>query len=308
MAIKVIIALVAVFIIFLSFVSLRLFRSFFVNERIKKDYSNIPESIRERTDYYLLGMDKFLLLPYEKVHIKSDKYNLVGYYLSNNSKKTAILLHGWKGNAEERMADAFRYLDYGYNVFLPDLRGHGKSDGKFIGMGCAERKDIFKWIDYLRDNYGNDKDFILDGISMGGTTVLALSGDDEATSYVKAIISDCAFSSVQDLVPNFITRIPKMFRKYLTRMVEIWCILLCGFSFRDNSPIEQIKKSKTPIFIIHGTEDRFVPFEMSKMLYDACSSEKEYWAVEGAKHIMSSWVAKDEYKEKVKVFLDKYVS
>ena len=69
----------------------------------------------------------------------------------------------------------------------------------------------------------------------------------------------------------------------------------------------QIRKSKTPIFIIHGTEDRFVPFEMGKKLYDACSSEKEYWAVEGAKHIMSSWVAKDEYKQKVKDFLDKYI-
>ncbi len=276
MALKVIITLVALFIVFLILASLKLFRSFFVNERIKKDYSKTPEAIRERTNAYLIGKNKFLNLPYEEVYTKSGKYNLVGYYLSNNSEKTAILLHGWKGNAEERMADAFRYIENGYNVFLPDLRGHGKSDGKYIGMGCAERKDIFRWIDYLRDKYGNDKDFILDGISMGGATVLALSGDVEATKYVKAIISDCAFSSVQDLIPNFIDKIPKIFSTFLTKMVEMWCTLLCGFSFNNCSPISQIKKSKTPIFIIHGTEDRFVPFEMGKKLYNVCSSEKEY--------------------------------
>lgn len=307
MALKVIITLVALFIVFLILASLKLFRSFFVNERIKKDYSKTTEAIRERTNAYLIGKNKFLNLPYEEVHIKSGKYNLVGYYLSYNRKKTAILLHGWKGNAEERMADAFKYIESGYNVFLPDLRGHGKSDGKYIGMGCAERKDIFRWIDYLRDKYGNDKDFILDGISMGGATVLALSGDVEATKYVKAIISDCAFSSVQDLIPNFIDKIPKIFSNILTKMVEMWCTLLCGFSFNNCSPISQIKKSKTPIFIIHGTEDRFVPFEMGKKLYNACSSEKEYWAVEGAKHIMSSWVAKDKYSQKIKAFLDKYI-
>lgn len=307
MALKVIITLVALFIVFLILASLKLFRSFFVNERIKKDYSKTPEAIRERTNAYLIGKNKFLNLPYEEIHIKSDKYNLVGYYLSYNRKKTAILLHGWKGNAEERMADAFKYIESGYNVFLPDLRGHGKSDGKYIGMGCAERKDIFRWIDYLREKYGDDKDFILDGISMGGATVLALSGDVEATRYIKAIISDCAFSSVQDLIPNFIDKIPKIFSNFLTKMVEMWCTLLCGFSFYNCSPISQIKKSKTPILIIHGTEDRFVPFEMGKKLYNACSSEKEYWAVEGAKHIMSSWVAKDKYSQKVKAFLDKYI-
>ena len=307
MVFKIIIFLIILIALLLVIASYKLFRSFFVNERLKKNYNKLPESKRKRTTYYLEGRDLFFKLPYEQLNIQSDRYNLIGYYLSNNSNKTAILLHGWKGSSEERMADAFKYIDYGYNVFLPDLRGHGKSDGKYIGMGCSERKDIFKWIDYLKEKYGSDKNFILDGISMGGATVLALSGEEETTSYVKAIISDCGFTSIHDLIPNFVNKIPKIFRNILVKMVELWCILFCGFSFNKCTPIMQIRKSKTPIFIIHGTEDRFVPFEMGKKLYDACSSEKEYWAVEGAKHIMSSWVAKNEYKQKVKDFLDKYI-
>ncbi len=303
----IIILLIILILLSLVLLSYKLFKSFFVNERIENDYNNVPESIKERTKFYLDGCKKFLNLPYEQLNIESDNYNLVGYYLSNNSNETAILIHGWKGSAKDRMADAFRYIEYGYNVFLPDLRSHGKSDGKYIGMGCAEHRDIFKWIDYLRDKYGSDKSFVLDGISMGGATVLTLSGYNETPSYVKAIVSDCGFTSVFDLIPNFVDKVPKVLRSILIKMVEFWCRMLCGFTFNKCTPIMQVKKSKTPIFIIHGTEDRFVPFEMGKRLYDACSSEKEYWAVEGATHIMSSWIAKDDYSKRVKAFLDRFV-
>ena len=36
--------------------------------------------------------------------------------------------------------------------FLPDLRGHGQSEGDYIAMGWLDRLDIINWIKYLIDN------------------------------------------------------------------------------------------------------------------------------------------------------------
>lgn len=52
------------------------------------------------------------------------------------------------------------------------------------------------------------------------------------------------------------------------------------------------------ILFIHGTEDGFVPFEMSGALYDACNS-KEYLAVEGAAHVKSAMVGGPAYWDKI---------
>ncbi len=37
----------------------------------------------------------------------------------------------------------------GYNVIIPDLRGHGTSEGDYIGMGWDERLDIIDLINYI---------------------------------------------------------------------------------------------------------------------------------------------------------------
>ena len=48
--------------------------------------------------------------------------------------------------------------------------------------------------------------------------------------------------------------------------------------------ISKIPRVKKPILLIHGTEDRIIPFELGKKLYEAAESKKMFRAIEGAGH------------------------
>ena len=82
---------------------------------------------------------------------------------------------------------------YGMNVVLPDLRGHGKSEGTYVGYGYHDRLDLIIWIDRV---LGIDPDavIILHGISMGAATVMMATGE-KLPSNIKACIEDAGFST-----------------------------------------------------------------------------------------------------------------
>ncbi len=300
--------ILALFVAVLLKISFDVYKANFINYRVAKDYSGRDENIIARTEYYKICEEKFMKLDYDDLSIRVDGFKLYGYYVSIGSDKTAILIHGWKDDCKKRMAASFEYMEKGYNVFLPDVRSHGRSDGKYIGMGIKEKKDIFRWIDYLRKKYGEDKIFVLDGESMGAATVLGLTGEPEAPSYFVAAVSDCAFTSAGEMQNSSRYKMSEYAKIVLSKFLEFWCVTLSGFSFYKNNPIVQVKKSRIPTFFIHGTEDTFVPFEMGEKLYDACSAEKEYLIVEGAAHAMSAWIAKEKYFNEIFKFLDKYTT
>lgn len=62
----------------------------------------------------------------------------------------------------------------------------------------------------------------------------------------------------------------------------------------------------TPVMLIHGTEDHFVPVEMTYQNYIACASPKRLLIVPGADHGMSYLVDKVGYETAVKSFWQEF--
>ncbi len=243
----------------------------------------------------------------ENWHIKSqDNLKLRGIYLpaQKESHKTAIIAHGYMGDAESMYQFADMYHQLGYNVLVPDARGHGQSEGNYIGFGWPERKDYLRWIDkVLKKN--PQEEIVLHGVSMGAATVMMTSGE-KLPDNVVSIIEDCGYSSIQD---ELIYQYHQLFDLPTFPIIQVTNLvtrLRAGFFFTDGDVTKQLAKNKTPILFIHGSADKFVPFEMLDKVYNATDAPKEKWVVEGAAHAQSFNQNPSLYQEKVKSFLSQH--
>ncbi|WP_143805201.1 alpha/beta hydrolase, partial [Oenococcus oeni] len=84
--------------------------------------------------------------------------------------------------------------EMGFNVLLPDDRGHGQSMGEYISFGWLDRLDYLQWLKKIIKRVGPKSEILLFGVSMGASTVEMLSGED-LPSQVKCVIADCGYSS-----------------------------------------------------------------------------------------------------------------
>ena len=109
----------------------------------------------------------------------------------------AICVHGYSDTSESVGQYAMVYRDrYGMNVLLPDLRGHGKSEGTYVGYGYHDRLDLIVWVDRIL--HKDPKAMILlHGISMGAATVMMTTGE-HLPSNVMACVEDAGYSTAVD--------------------------------------------------------------------------------------------------------------
>ena len=243
----------------------------------------------------------------EETYIQNKKIKLHGYEIQNKkeSKVWVIAAHGYTETACSMAGVAKQFLNYGYNVLLPDLRAHGKSDGKYIGMGWLDRLDLIKWINYLIEKYGHIK-IILYGISMGAATVMMASGE-KLPSNVRVVIEDCGYTSVWDEFADklkTIFHIPKFPAMYNANFITK---IRAGFSLKKASCIKQIKKSKIPTLFIHGDKDKFVPFYMLDQLYSVASCKKEKLVIKNAGHAEAQAIESQKYWSTVRKFIKRYL-
>ncbi|MBW6409405.1 alpha/beta hydrolase [Clostridium weizhouense] len=246
---------------------------------------------------------------YQSIYIKSfDGLKLHGYQILNNeySYKWAIVVHGYTGEALRMGSRAKAFYEMGYNIIIPDLRAHGKSEGNYIGMGWHDRKDIIEWIQYITNKDENSK-ILLYGISMGASTVMMTSGE-ELPSNVKAIIEDCGYTSAWDEFSYQLKNMFKLPKFPIMHASSIITKMRSGYFLKEASSIKQVSKSKTPILFIHGEEDKFVPFFMLDKVYNAAKCEKEILIVKEAGHCKAHKVNPELYWNTIKKFINKYIN
>lgn len=250
--------------------------------------------------------------PFEDVEMKShDGLLLHAYYLAapQPTTKTALLAHGYNGSAKSDMgAFAKMYHEvFGYNVLMPDDRAHGASEGKYIGFGWPDRLDYLKWLHYLLQRLGTDAQIVLHGVSMGGATVLMTSGET-LPEQVKCIVSDCAYTSVKDILSYQARRLYKVPPFPLVPLVSLVCKMRAGYFFGEASALRQVSRTRQPILFIHGAEDTFVPVTMLEPLYEASRGYKEKLVVPGAGHGLAYSADVPGYRRSVGAFLQKFVN
>ncbi|MDR2185332.1 MAG: alpha/beta hydrolase [Treponema sp.] len=244
----------------------------------------------------------------ETVSLRSrDGLVLRGFYVSvPGSRFTAILAHGYRGKHQE-LDDYARFFHdtLGYNVLLPDARGHGESEGKYIGFGWLERLDYLDWIGWVRERCGGGC-IVLFGVSMGAATVMMAAGEENLPQEVKAVVADCGYTSAAEEILYLLTRRRRPLARKLAALFSGMAKRRAGYSFEEASSFNQVRKARVPIFFIHGAEDTFVPTRMVYSLYETCPAEKDILVVKRAGHAQSHSTDPETYERRVAEFLEKH--
>ncbi|MCD7995342.1 MAG: alpha/beta hydrolase [Clostridia bacterium] len=251
---------------------------------------------------------KILKAQYEEREILSfDHLRLHGYLCMQRepNRKWAVLVHGYDDSGLWFGREALAFYQAGFNLLLPDARGHGKSQGTYVGMGWHDHLDIKKWICWLVKQYP-DSEIVLYGVSMGASAVMMAAGG-KLPPNVKAAVEDCGYTSAWSVLSY---QMKSQF--HLPAFPFLYCADLvtrirAGYGMKEADALKCVAGTSLPIFFIHGTEDRFVPFRMMKELYDACGSEKECLAVEGAAHVEAALAGSAAYWDRVFRFVGRYM-
>lgn len=282
--------------------SIFLYRFAFVKPKKIEDISKDMEPFRKEVEETRAWLDA---QPLEQIELQSiDGLKLNGYFLPvENAVRTVVCVNGFRGTAKKDFVMISKYLhEHQCNVLLMDQRGCGLSEGEMC-YGIMGRYDCLTWLDYLTKRLGTDMPFYLNGGSMGAATVM-MASDLKLPAGVKGIIADCGYTTPWKEIKHaarYLFHVPALPMGYI-----LDAILKCrqGFSLKDASATEAVKHSKVPILFIHGDEDTFVPTEMSRINYNACTAPKHLEIFEGAAHCMSYMTDPERYQRAMQRFFE----
>lgn len=251
-------------------------------------------------------------LPREEHEITAhDGVKLVGRYYKNPDGKgrLAILVHGYRSTGEyDFSCGCPSYWNRGFDLFIIDGRGHGKSGGEFITFGVKEQRDVCDWCKYAAELTGHNCEILLGGMSMGCSVSLLAAAQDDFPKEVKCIVADCGYTSPYDefryVIPNLL-KLP-FFPSY--HFANAVCRHRAGFGSKDVNVTDAVKKIKVPVLFIHGDADNFVPFENTLKNYEACTSPKDLLIVKGASHGLSFVVDGEAYEKHLDELIGKTFS
>ncbi|MBT3261843.1 alpha/beta hydrolase [bacterium] len=223
----------------------------------------------------------------EKIYFPSkNKKLLYAELFKPNQKKikgSIIHFHGNTGNLTYHYSFIVPLVTHGYQVFMFDYQGYGKSKGKYSQKNILE--DCLSAITYFahRPDIKNTKK-ILFGQSLGGQ--MAVVAASQAQNLLDAVVIDSAFTRHKDVISYngkryFLpARIPQLFIKSIYDGIDV---------------IDQIT---LPKLFIHSKEDTTVPFYMGKALFKKARPPKTFWEFKG-KHITSPENYPEKFVKKV---------
>ncbi|NYV27879.1 alpha/beta hydrolase [Streptobacillus felis] len=230
-------------------------------------------------------------------------FKLVGYkFVNKDTNNWVVMVHGFNSDSRELATHIRELYNLGYSVFSPDLISFGESEGTYISMGGKDSLDIAKWIDLLHVDY-TDAKFALFGRSMGAATVLN-SLEEVKDKNVVAFIEDSGYLTLRSIFAYQLKKLYSLPQFPILDMANTMVKIRAGYSIDDVDATNDIKQTKIPGLILHGSEDGFVPLDNSKKIYDLLNSEKEIVIFEDAKHVQAHYLYKDKYWSTVKVFLE----
>ena len=184
-------------------------------------------------------------------------------------RKTVLFSHGNAGNLLHRFGKIEKMCKAGFDVFIYDYRGYGRSEGSPTVAGAiSDGKTALTWL--LDVKKIKSEDIVLYGESLG--TGVATEIMRESGMQFAALVHESGFSSLGTMAGR---RVPLVGRYILKR---------------DMPTSETIKNYHGRLLVIHSRKDGVIPYSDSEFLYNTCPSpHKKLYTIETAGHNDAVW-------------------
>jgi len=171
-----------------------------------------------------------------------------------------LLLSGNSGNILSNLRSTVGLTKQGFRVTAFDYSGFGYSTGE------ASRENVLLDAESVLDHVAAQTQaaaapLVLYGQSLGGHLAVVVA--ERKPEPLAAVVIEGAFSSHRDIAAER--------RGGLARAMVS----------EPYSAEQSIRELRTPLLVIHSTEDEGVPFEMGKALFDAASRPKGLLEING---------------------------
>lgn len=215
---------------------------------------------QEKLIFFPTKLEKEYVFNFDKSHQEitiptNDNINLHGILFHSKSKKEdkklVFYLHGNAGavNSWANISDV--YTDLGYDLFILDYRGYGKSEGK-IESQKQFFDDVQMAYNFVRKNKEyKEENIIIIGYSIGTASAALLASQNNP----KALILQAPYFSLTDMTKRRFPIIPAFLLKY------------------EFNTAQFLAENKVPTTIFHGTEDRVIPYQSSILIKEYLDNE-----------------------------------
>ena len=200
----------------------------------------------------------------------------------NQELSLIIYFHGNTGNlfSHHRFEHAKRLHEMGLNVLLLSYRGYSKSTGKPSEKGIFIDGESALSFSHKALGYKNEDIFIF-GRSLGSTVATHIAQN----RIFKGVVLLAPLTSAKEMAKEMDFRYFSLFVK------------------RSFNSLKKIKYLNSKLLIIHGTEDKQIPFSMGEKLFDKYKGVKKFIAIEGAGHNNIQQVNPDAFWNGIEEFL-----
>ncbi|MCP4920196.1 MAG: alpha/beta hydrolase [Proteobacteria bacterium] len=200
---------------------------------------------------------------------------------------TLVYFHGNASNIDGYMPHIEPLWELGYNVFLFDYRGYGRSEGTpehdgVIADGRAAVETVLETAPWLEGS----EELAYDGLSLGGFVGLHTA----LTHPPYALVTEDMFASANDLVElNFGLDTPP------------------GWLFESGyDNVGAASQLDVPYLVMHGADDTYFPPDNARRVYDAANDPKRLVLVPGAGHADAPLDTPELYKEELTDWLEEF--
>ncbi|WP_036477414.1 alpha/beta hydrolase [Myxosarcina sp. GI1] len=204
---------------------------------------------------------------------------------TEQKSKWLVYFHGNGDNISWNIQKAIKLRDLGFSVLIVDYRGYGFSEGKFPTEKTVYQDAEAAWNYLTEKEQIKPSQILIYGFSLGGAVAIELASKHPDAL---GLIVESSFTSIVDMTNK--TSLPPIFPLKL----------LVNQHFNS---IAKIKSLSMPVLFIHGTEDRVVPYTMSKELFAAASEPKQLVLVPDGGHYDSAFQDHPLYFQSIKNFV-----